>query len=135
MRRENKKKEADECSGFTLLEVVIAMSIIAIVLVSVFTMQAQTARMSFETQFYGTAPLLAQRKMAEIEIALSEQSGEDSGNFGEEFPAYSWRSSVEDVESETLGSIAKDMKKIDVTISLNDEAQTVTFTTYRLANE
>lgn len=135
MQRNNKKRERDACSGFTLLEVMIAMSIIAIVLVSVFTMQAQTARMSFETQFQTTAPLLAQRKMAEIETSLSEQSGEGSGNFGEEFPAYSWHSSVEEIESETLGSIAKDMKKIDVTISLNNEEQTVTFTTYRLANE
>jgi general secretion pathway protein I len=135
MQRNNKKRKSDGCSGFTLLEVMIAMSIIAIVLVSVFTLQAQTARMSFETQFQATAPLLAQRKMAEIETSLSEQSGEGSGNFGEEFPAYSWNSSVEEIESETLGSIAKDMKKIDVTISLNNEEQTVTFTTYRLANE
>ena len=125
----------DRCPGFTLLEVMIAMSIIAIVLVSVFTMQAQTARMGFETQFQSTAPLLAQSKMTEIEISLSEQSGEDSGDFGEEFPGYGWHSSVEEIESETLGSIAKDMKKINVTINLNNEEQAVTFTMYRLARQ
>jgi len=135
MHRISRKEGILQCSGFTLLEVMVAMSIIAIVLVSVFVMQAQTARMSFETQFQATAPLLAQRRMTEIETSLSEQSGEESGNFGEEFPGYSWHSTVEDIESESLGSLAKEMKKINVTISLNDGEQSVAFTAYRLARE
>jgi len=135
MVKKHRKEENGRRSGFTLLEVTVAMAIIAIVLVSVFTLQAQTARMTFETQFQAAAPLLAQRKMAEIETSLSEQSGEDSGNFGEEFPGYSWNSSIEDTESETLGSIANDMKKITVTINRNDDEQVVTFTAYRLARK
>jgi general secretion pathway protein I len=119
--------------GFTLLEVMVAMSIIAIVLVSVFTMQAQTASMSTETQFQATAPLLAQQKMTEMATSLSEQPEEASGDFGEEFIAYRWQSSVEAVESENFGAVSKDIKKISVTISLNEGEQAVTFTAYRLA--
>lgn len=107
--------------GFTLLEIMAALSIIAIVLVSVYRMHAQTISMNYEVRFYTTAPMLAQTKMAEIESRILEDVGDDSGDFGEQFPNYRWNIVVDDVESTSLGNIAEKLKKIDLVISLNDD--------------
>ena len=44
----------------------------------------------------------------------------DSGDFGDKFPGYGWSVSTEDVSSETLGEAAEDLKRIDVTVTLNE---------------
>ena len=120
--------------GFTLLEIMVAVSIIAIVLVSIYKMQAQTISMNYEARFYATAPLLAQFKMTEQETKSLKDLTSDSGNFGDDFPGYSWSMAVDDVESEALGNTAKDLKKIDVTIFLNNDEFTYSLRTYRFQN-
>jgi general secretion pathway protein I len=107
--------------GFTLLEVMAALSIIAIVLVSVYRLHAQTVSMNNQVRFYATAPMLAQTKMAEIESKSLEDIGDDSGDFGDEFPGYKWNIVIDDIESTDLGNIAKDLKKIDLLISFNND--------------
>ena len=107
--------------GFTLLEVMVALSIIAIVLVSVYKMHAQTVSMNNEVRFYATAPMLAQIKMAEIESESLKDLVDDSGDFGDEFPNYRWNIVIDDVESTALGNMVKDLKKIDLLISLNND--------------
>ena len=121
--------------GFTLLEIMVALSIIAIVLVSVYKMQAQAITMNYEARFYVTAPLLAQLKIAEVEIENLGGSANDSGDFGDEFPGYRWNVVIEDVESELLGNITKNLKKIDVNISLNTDDFTYSLRTYRFMQE
>ena len=108
--------------GFTLLEIMVALSIIAIVLVSVYRLHAQTVSMNNEVRFYATAPMLAQIKMAEIELESIEDVGDDSGDFGDEFPNYRWNIVIDDVESTALENMAKDLKKIDLLISSNNDA-------------
>ena len=117
--------------GFTLLEVMVALSIIAIVLVSVYRMHAQTVSMNHEVRFYANAPMLAQIKMAEIESEIIEDIGDDSGDFGDEFPDYRWNVVIDDVESETLGNIVKDLKKIDLLISFNNDEFTYSLRAYK----
>ena len=118
---EQRIEERDQKKGFTLLEVMVALSIIAIVLVSVYRMHAQTVSMNNEVRFYATAPMLAQIKMAEIESESLEDIGDDSGDYGDEFPDYRWSIVIDDVESTALGNIAKDLKKIDLLISFNND--------------
>ena len=112
-------------SGFTLLEVLIAMAIMAIVLVSVYRMHSQTLTMATATRFYTQAPLLAQSKMAQLEASSSELVSGDSGDFGEKFPGYGWSVSTEAVSSEALGEGAENLKRIDVTVTLNGYEYTV----------
>ena len=119
-------------AGFTLLEVMVALSIMAIVLVSVYKMLAQTIAMNNAARFHTTAPLLAQGKIAEISIKPPEDLGNDSGDFGEDFPGYAWNVSGEDVESEALGENAKDLKRIDVKVNFDNETLVYGFRTYRL---
>ncbi len=122
-------------SGFTLLEIMVALSIIAIVLVSVYKMQAQTISMNYEARFYATAPLLAQLKIAEIEIENPDEQTDDSGDFGDEFPGYRWNVIINDIESEALGNIAENLKQINVNISFNTDEFTYSLRTYRFLQD
>jgi general secretion pathway protein I len=117
--------------GFTLLEIMVALSILAIVLVSVYRMHAQTVSMNNEVRFYATAPMLAQLKMAEVESENPEDMGDGSGDFGDEFPDYRWNIVIDDVESTALGSIAKNLKKIDLLISVNNDKFTYSLRAYK----
>ena len=54
-------------SGFTLLEVMVAMAIIAIALTAVLGSQSKSLSLASEAKFSTTVALLAQSKMAEIE--------------------------------------------------------------------
>ncbi len=106
------------------------MSIISIVLISIFKLHADTLRMNQMTRFYSTAPLLAQRKLTEIKTNTLEELSSDSGEFGENFPAYNWRVTISDVESEMLGSAAKNLKKIDVVVTANGTKLSYDLRTY-----
>ena len=128
---EQRIEERDQKRGFTLLEVMVALSIIAIVLVSVYRMQAQTVSMNNEVRFYVTAPMLAQIKMAETESESLEDIGDDSGDYGDEFPDYRWNIVIDDVESTALGNIAKNLKKIDLLISFNNDEFTYNLRAYK----
>lgn len=119
-------------SGFTLLEIMVAISIIAIALVSVYRMHSQTITMNFAARFYTTAPMLAQLKIAELETKSVEELTNDSGDFGEDYSGFRWDVVVDDVESESLGSAAKDLKRIDVTVSFNIDEFTYDLRTYRI---
>ncbi len=101
--------------GFTLLEVMIAMAILAIALVAVFRSQSQSLSMVNESRFLTTASLLAQGKMAETERKKTQELANDSGDFGVDFPDYAWRVEVKDTAFEFL-------KKIDVVVSNNKMA-------------
>ena len=118
--------------GFTLLEVLIALAIMAIVLVSVYRMHSKTLSMAAANRFYTQAPLLAQSKMAQLEATASEVVSGDSGDFGDGFPGYTWSVSTEDVSPEALGESAEDLKRIDVTVFFNENEFEYTIRSYRL---
>lgn len=119
-------------SGFTLLEVMVALSIIAIALVSVYKLHTQSIDMLNDIKFYTTAPLLARGKMAEIENLAADELGDDSGDFGDDFPGFDWRVTVNEVESETLDTFAENLKRIDLAVSLNDGQFRYHVRTYQL---
>ena len=128
--RQRQTRNLQSDFGFTLLEIMVAISIIGIVLVSVYKMHAQTISMNYEARFYATAPLLAQLKMAEIETKFLEEQTNDSGAFGDEFSGYRWNVVIDDVESEALGSTAEDLKEINVLVSFNNDEFTYSLRTY-----
>ena len=122
-------------SGFTLLEVMVAMAIMAIVLVSVYRMHSQTLTMNTAARFYTQAPMLAQSKLAQMEAASSGIIEGDSGDFGDKFPGYTWSISAEEVSSETLGEFAADLKRIDMTVSFNSDEYVYNVRAYRFMRE
>ena len=121
--------------GFTLLEVLIALAIMAIVLVSVYRMHSQTLAMASATRFYTQAPMLAQGIMAQLEAASADAISGDSGDFGEKFPGYSWEVATDEVSSEMLGDYADNLKRFDITVSLNENEYQYRIRAYRLVTE
>jgi general secretion pathway protein I len=94
-------KDKDAC-GFTLLEIMLAMAILAIALVTVFQSQSQCISMANESRFATTASLLARGKMAEIEAMGIGDINSESGDFGDDFPDYFWRVDVAQTEIEYI---------------------------------
>lgn len=105
--------------GFTLLEVMAAVAIVSIVLMAVYKLHLQTISMNTAARFYTVAPVLAQRVIADFE--LNEDEMGTSGDFGDAFPGYLWSADIGDVESELLGETAERLKRLDVTVSWNDD--------------
>jgi general secretion pathway protein I len=99
----------NKANGFTLMEVMIAMAILAIALVAVFQLQSQSISMSTESRFMTTAALLAQSKMVEVEAGSSLVNHKDDGDFGPDYSQYTWHLEVGDTQ-------LSQFKKIEVTV-------------------
>ncbi|MEK7826637.1 MAG: prepilin-type N-terminal cleavage/methylation domain-containing protein [Thermodesulfobacteriota bacterium] len=110
------------CGGFTLLEVMIAMAILAITLVAVYQSQSQSLSMAGGSRFLTTASLLAQSRMVQIDAADPREVAAGSGDFGEDFPDYRWQVEIGETEIEVL-------KRISLTVT---NSRMVVRNSYRL---
>ena len=117
--------------GFTLLEVMVAPAILAIALTSIYRLQSQTIMMSASARFYSLAPQLARLKLAEIERQEFKDIGNGTGDFGQDFPGYTWALGIEDLPSDLITSKLYHLARIDITVSNNDE-NSYQMRTYRL---
>lgn len=95
--------------GFTLMEVMVAMAILAIALVSIFQLQSQSISMATDSRFLTTAALLAQSKMVEVETQSTLSNKTESGDFGPDYPQYTWQLVIDDTQ-------LLQFKKIEVTV-------------------
>ena len=125
-----KKTSVSTSDGFTLLEVLISLAIMAVVLVAVFKLHAQSISMNNAARFHTTAPLLLQEKLSLFKTTPLEELASDSGDFGENFPGYTWQFFIEDVESESLGKISERLKKINITITFGKDEYRYSLITY-----
>jgi prepilin-type N-terminal cleavage/methylation domain-containing protein len=126
------KEEVPLKPGFTFIEVLMAVSILAILLVGVHKLQSQMVSMSQATQFFTLAPLLAQSQMAEMERRNFKDIQKDSGDFGGAYPGYVWSLSMETLGSDVLKKLAYPMNKIEVSVSFNKGERTYRLRTYRI---
>lgn len=114
----------------------VALGIMAMVLMSVYRLQSQAIAMSMESRFYTQAPLLARSALTRFEESPERQMATSQGDFGREYPGYQWKITVADMVSVALGpDITKDMKRIDVQVTLNNGEYTYGFRTYRFKRE
>jgi general secretion pathway protein I len=118
-------------AGFTLLEIMVCLSIISIVLIAVYRMHSQTLLMNRSTQFYTTAPLLAQRRLTEVELNTPSDFSEGSGDFGDEYTGYRWSMSVSEVVMSEPEAAPDNLKRIDIKISFNQDELVYNLRTYR----
>jgi general secretion pathway protein I len=100
----------EKTNGFTLMEVMVAMAILAIALISIFQLQSQSISMATDSRFMTTAALLAQSKMVEAETAPSLSNKSESGDFGPDYPQYTWQVEIGDTQ-------LPQFKKIEVTVT------------------
>jgi type II secretion system protein I len=96
-------------AGFTLLEVMVAMAILAMALVGVYQLQSQSISLATESRFKTSAALLAQSKMVEFEAAVTLTDHTEEGDFGQDYTQYSWRLEISATE-------LPQFKKIEVTV-------------------
>ena len=91
--------------GFTLLEVMVALLIIA----TSFVVLLHTRNQSVITADYAkratVATLLASEKMSDIEQEDFPDTGDDSSNFGDDYPEYRWKTSVSDTTYENIREV------------------------------
>ncbi len=126
----------DNNQGFSLLEMVVSISIIALVLISVFKIQTSMLRLSIAGEFYSTASHLARQKIADIELELNNPLllnesllNERSGDFGDSFPDYKWHVTITTLdllgsqipESFIDKSQIQNLKNITVEISYKEQ--------------
>jgi len=89
--------------GFTLLEIIICLGLIALVLVAVFHLQAQNLDLQSEAQFMTTATCLLQERLSQIQALEKIEEGTNSGDFGKDYPDYTYTQEVSEVpDTETL---------------------------------
>lgn len=104
--------------AFTLLEVMVALAVMAIALAAVISLQAQAVGISSEARFKTTAALLAKGKAAELEAA--GEAGYQSGDFGKDFPGYRWSAAVEDAGAGLPFEGSLHLKRVNLTVSWGD---------------
>jgi prepilin-type N-terminal cleavage/methylation domain-containing protein len=89
--------------GFTLLEIIICLGLIALVLVAVFHLQAQNLDLQSEAQFMTTATCLLQERLSQIQALENIEEGKNTGDFGKDYPDYTYSQEVSEVpDTETL---------------------------------
>jgi len=100
----------NKANGFTLIEVLFAMALLAIGLVAVYQSQSQSISMSTDSRFMTTAALLAQSKMVEVEAGSTLANHTEDGDFGSDYSQYIWHLEVGDTQ-------LPQFKKIEVTVT------------------
>ena len=123
-------------NGFTLLEVMVAISMLAIALTTLFGSQSQSVSLAATTKFNIQAPLLAQLKLADFTVS-TDRPASDSGDFGDEFPGFQWQmetaaahweraatldGSTDANNATNLGKAINTLQLITVTVSWGEDA-------------
>ncbi len=109
-------------AGFTLLEVMVAVAILAISLTALFGAQSSGVSLAAETRFNTQAPLLAEMKLAELQAA-GEVFSQD-GDFGDAFPDFSWELEAEDAvfdQSDLLTDLDSKLQHLKLTIRWGED--------------
>ena len=116
--------------GFTLVEVMVALAILAITLVVIFSQQATSIKVGNEARIITKATFVAQERMAGLITQKRLPIGEEEGEVAEAIPPLKWKHIVD--ESETEG-----MKKITVLVLWKEggRERDVRLVTYVIAQE
>ena len=111
--------------GFTFLEVMVSVAIIAIAFVTLLGSQSQSVSVADDSRFNVTASLLAQQKLTELETADFESVFSEQGEFGEQYPSYRWKTEVQGLYEEDTGIAGANdlLKSVDLTVWRGDRQE------------
>lgn len=119
-------------NGFTLLEVMIAVAVIAIALVALLGSQARSLGRAGETTFNTIAPMFASTKLAELEGGLL-LAADGEGDFSPNRPDYRWQVTVNDPfegRREPLPGLAAQVFRVEVVITREGTPFSYNLTSY-----
>ena len=110
--------------GLTLLEVMLAVAILAIALVSLLGTQTQSISFLSDSRFSTVAAMLIQEKMIDVSLLPFDDVYDDSGDFASEFNSYHWSIEVDNLtESDTgLAGVDDRLKAVTITVSLTENS-------------
>ncbi|HKK01511.1 MAG TPA: type II secretion system minor pseudopilin GspI [Desulfuromonadales bacterium] len=94
--------------GFTLLEVMIALAIVAIAMVTLLGLANRSITVNARLQKITQATLLAQEKMNAIEVAASQgttDTTEQNGTFDPPFDGYRWEVAYKDTPLQSVKEV------------------------------
>lgn len=124
--------------GFTLMEILVSMAIIAIVIVSLFRMQSGTLDLAAVNRFHNTAPFLAKKQLILLESDLDGKET-DQGEFDPPFDGYQWRYRVSettlDADEDLPETDVGVLKKIELEITRKSTSRSYRIRTFRWHNE
>ncbi len=112
-------------AGFTLLEVLVAVALVALVLVSFMGLHLRSLDATLQSQDITTAVLLAQGKLASL--GSFPETGTEEGAFeGPDLSRFRWASAVTEhtLDAKVSGGKAVVVRQMDVTILWLDGQQT-----------
>lgn len=120
------------------MEVMISVSIIALVLTSLFRMQSSTIELATAGKFNSIAPALAQQLLVKIEQDTANWS-EFEGDFKETFPGFTWSCKISDSFFEEVDFISEEntdsFKKIEIEIKDSSRQRSYKINTWRFVIE
>lgn len=118
--------------GFTLLEVMISITIAALSLSILYATQIQSLKLIEEAEFNTTAALLAQQKTAQYEAGMTNIFI-TRGGFTQEYSDYRWElklNSMEHKEFDSLGALSPFLHQRTITITAKGTNYSYSLTTY-----
>lgn len=121
-----------ENCAFTLLEVLIAISIIAIALTTLFGSQSYSLMLAAEAKFNTVSAFLSREIISGLESGVTAYADAE-GDFGEEFPGYSWKIELRDAQLEGVEFESSEnfqLYRVDLTVSWAEDEYTSNTTYY-----
>jgi general secretion pathway protein I len=114
-------------TGFTLLEVMVAVAIISMTFVSLLGSQSQSISIADISRFETNAAMLAREKLTELQLEGAETLSSTSGVFEDEFADYSWRTEVRELNEDETGitGIEGILKHVTLEIRRNQDEDEV----------
>lgn len=100
--KKNSRKKSSH-TGFTLLEVMVAVAIIAMTFVSLLGSQSQSISIADISRFETTAAMLAREKLTQLQLAGFSELNNGSGQFEDEFADYFWQAEVRELNEDETG--------------------------------
>jgi general secretion pathway protein I len=127
-RRRVKYQAHTRAAGFTLLEVLVAVAIVAIALVTFMGLHLRSLDATIRAQDLTTAVLLAQGKIATM--GEFPETGEEQGKFeGPELERFQWATAVTERTLDALdGGLTVTVRRLEVMVFWADGQQTRQYT-------
>jgi len=103
-------------SGFTLLEVVVALAVLAVALTALLSLRNHDVALQAHARHLVTATALAKDKLEELSRVADADRIQSSGDFGEHYPGYLWK-------QQSQPTLAPEWVEMTVTVSWPEGAR------------